>query len=138
MRFNALANKDGTLSWETQGMKFRWLSYCESHPNFPVELSHKKGKRGLGQNSFLWVVYTLIADHCGHSPEEIHRLMKGLYLPPKILKLHGKEYKIAGSSTELNTAQFAEYTERVVSEAASLGIVIPSKAELERASILAL
>jgi hypothetical protein len=135
MTFHAIANKDGTLSFDTRNAEWRWKSWAEKNGGKEITIKQEKGKRKLGQNRFLWAVYTIIADAVGHSPEEIHRIMKGVYLPPKIVKIGGKEYKIAGSTTELNTSQFAEYTERVVAQAADLGLIIPTKEEIERMDI---
>jgi hypothetical protein len=135
MTFHAIANKDGTLSFESKNAEWRWLSWCEKNGGKEIILRQEKGKRTLKANAYYWLVLHAIAESCGHSEDELHRLFKGLYLPPKIVTLRGKEYKLARSTTELNTSQFAEYTERVVAEGAAMGIILPTKAEAERMDI---
>jgi hypothetical protein len=138
MRFSALVKKDGTLDWESQGMRFRWLSWCESNHGKPVVLEHKKGKRSLQANSLYWVWLTIVAADTGNSEDDLHRLFKGRFLTPKIITIGGKEYKLARSTTELTTSEFADYLTKVAAEIAQLGIILPTKWDADRVSINAL
>lgn len=105
-----------------------WLDYLEknSGKKLIVEVELEKSKRSLDQNSYLWgVVYKTIAIETGHTENKIHQLMKRICLPPKFIKVMGKELKVPASTTDLNKAEFGEYIEKIRAEVSSLGIVIP-------------
>ena len=74
----------------------------------------------------MWgVVYKTIAIDSGHSENEIHDYMKRVCLPPKFVKIMGKEIKMPASTTELNKAEFGEYIEKIRAEVSPMGIFIP-------------
>lgn len=95
-----------------------------------VEKMHNK--RSLNQNAYYWVCIQVIADFTGHSPDEMHRLFKGLFLPRKEIELNGKKHLLAGSTTELTKGQFAEYMLRINAEASQMGLVLPSPEEYKQ------
>ena len=64
-----------------------------------VEKMHNK--RSLNQNRYYWMCIVIIAESTGHTPEEFHRVFKGLFLPRKEMVLNGKKYMMSGSTTDL-------------------------------------
>jgi hypothetical protein len=105
-----------------------WLTYLEKNDgkNLVIQIDRETGVRSNNQNSWLWgVVYKEIANHMGYSETEIHEIMKQKFLPPKFVKWKGKEIKMQSSTTNLNKIEFGEFIERIRSEVASFGIVIP-------------
>lgn len=94
--------------------------YCsltfESRPN-----------RSNNQNRYLWgVVYKLISDEIGHTPEECHEIFKARFLPKYIVEVGNIKETISLSTTSLDTVEFKEYINKVVRFAAEqLSIVIP-------------
>ena len=81
--------------------------------------------RTTDQNNLLWAFYTEIANHTGHTPEEIHEYCKAAFLAPKIITV-GKDTKEYRTTTKLTTAEFSDYIERIYAFAAGeLGVRLP-------------
>lgn len=115
------------LSFKPSNTK-AWLDYLEKNDGkkLIIQIDLERSKRSLDQNSYLWgVVYKTIAIETGHTEYEIHQLMKRICLPPKFIKVMGKELKVPASTSDLNKSQFGEYIEKIRAEVSSLGIVIP-------------
>lgn len=99
----------------------------------PVEviIEPEKRYRSVQQNRYLWgVVYRLIADHTGHSAEEIHEMMKFRFNQRR-LEVGGDILDYGGSTTELTTAEFEVYAEAIrrwAAEKLSLNIPEPGQA----------
>ena len=87
-----------------------------------VNITNKKPKRTIRQNSFLWAYYTLIAQDTGHSPEEIHEWAKGKFLPSKVVDVMGDKVRMKASTTDLSVSEFIEYVMKIEAET---GIVMP-------------
>lgn len=105
-----------------------WLDYLEKNDGkkLVVEVELEKSRRSLDQNAYLWgVVYKTIADYNGDTENDLHEFFKRKCLPPKFVKVLGKEIKIPATTTDLNKIQFGEYIEKIRAEVAILGIIIP-------------
>jgi len=74
----------------------------------------RKKSRTIKQNDYYWgVVIRMIADETGHSSEEIHELMKSMFLKD-ILIIKNEVYFTNKSTTLLNTKQFSkDYVDRI-------------------------
>lgn len=98
-----------------------------------VELTIEKTtfKRSGNQNRYYWgVCLKLIADHTGHSVDDIHELMKSLFLKQPIW-IRGKFIPSVRSSTRLDTLEFEDYLEKVRRWAQEeLGVTIPMPGEV--------
>lgn len=71
-------------------------------------------KRTSEQNRFYWgVILTTIAHHTGHTTEEIHEVVKDLFLPRKFIKLGNREVQIEKSTAKLTYTEFAQYLEQI-------------------------
>lgn len=91
---------------------------------YEIEVVKRRVKRSGAQNRLLWAIYTAIADHTGHTPEEIHEAAKALFLPPEVVKIGGKEVTVSGSTAKRDVAEFSDYVERVQSWARNdLGVM---------------
>lgn len=80
----------------------------------PIEIVIRRrvSDRSYDQNRYYWgVVLKLIADHTGHTAQELHEQFK-------------RRFGVS-STTELSTQAFNEYIERICALAASENIVIP-------------
>ncbi len=107
-----------------------------------ITIEPESNPRTLSQNAYLWgVVYKLIADHTGHTVEEIHEFCKLNFNQKPLEKVHkilnnnwhALNYKllIGQSTTELDTKGFADYIDKIAVFAASeLGIDIPKPGEV--------
>lgn len=105
-----------------------WLDFLEKNDKkkVVVDIGLEKSKRSLSQNSYLWgVVYKTIADYNGDTEQALHDYFVRTLLPPKFIKVMGKEIRVPSSTTELNKIEFGEYIEKIRAEVAPMGIVIP-------------
>ena len=90
----------------------RMIAGLDLSKPWAVKIYPYKKNRTLNQNDLMWVYNTEIANHTGHTPNEIHEHCKGQFLSPRTVTVNGKttEYR---TTTTLNTAEMSEYLERV-------------------------
>ncbi len=107
-----------------------------------VQIGPELVVRSLNQNAYMWgVVYHAISEHTGYEPEEVHDLMKQMFLPKAVCIADGngvvvEDRVIGGSTRHLSTGDMTEYIERVRRFAAETwGLVVedPDPAWRERA-----
>jgi hypothetical protein len=83
-----------------------------------INVSQRKSKRTIDQNRRLWKLYRSIGDFTGHSENEMHA-----YFGNEFLKEHkdimGKVVETIKSTADLNTAQMAEYQQKIEAFAAT-------------------
>ncbi len=90
----------------------------------PIELVLRRHReqRSSQQNRYLHgVVIPMLAEHCGYEPFEMKDALKWRFLQTHT---DGKLPSVR-STADLNTAEFAEFTEQCRRLAAELGCVIP-------------
>lgn len=82
--------------------------------------------RTLPQNAYYHgVVCQLIAEHTGYSIDEVHEVLKQMFLKNTIM-IGNKEYNVPRSTKELDTVQMEEYLKHIREWASNdLGIYIP-------------
>lgn len=97
-----------------------------------ITITPRRAARSMNQNAWYWgVIVEHLSEHTGHTPDELHELLKAMFLPKRLAvqdqngEIQG-EYVIGGSTTKLNTLEFGEYCEAIRQWAAeTLGVVIP-------------
>lgn len=90
-----------------------------------VTVERKRKSRSKEQLGYLWgVVYPLISQHTGHSPEDLHDIFKSKYLRSKKV-WRGGDVVVVGTTTDLSTNEMAEFMTNVIVEAGELGIEVP-------------
>ena len=92
-------------------------------------LSRPTTSRSLRQNRFYWgAVIGAIAESTGNSPEDLHLVLKEMFLPRKFITLGSKEVEVKKSTADLTTEEFTLYLEAVRAWAATeLGITMPDQ-----------
>ena len=93
-----------------------------------VTIEPHKAKRSLPQNSLLWDWYTIIGNDIGYTKDEVHDLLREMFLPWEEIELKGVKRKrlTSTSSDEFKTKHMAAYMEQIDRFAASeLGIILP-------------
>lgn len=97
-----------------------------------VTIERARASRSHLQNRYYWgVVVDLLSEHTGHTPDEIHDLLKAKFLPKKLAVQDGNgeirgEYVIGGSTAALDKVAFGEYVEAIRHWAAiELDVLIP-------------
>lgn len=101
-----------------------------------IVIERKHATRSLAQNALYWSVYVyLIAEHTGHSKDEIHEYLKARFLPKQLRMVDANgelkdEYTVGQTTTKLNKIEFGAYLEDVAKFASEeLGLVIPPARE---------
>lgn len=78
-----------------------------------VQVTERKPIRNLSQNDLYWTLLEGLSDHLGYTKDELHELMKYKYL--KYAKeIAGQPVVVVPSTSDLDTAQFAELIENVL------------------------
>lgn len=102
-----------------------------------VTIEKIRATRSPKQNAWYWgCVVGAVAEHTGYTPEEIHEIYKAKFLPKRLAFADGNgevqgEFVIGGSTTRLDTLDFAEYCERIREWAAeTLHVNIPDPSEV--------
>ena len=85
--------------------------------------------RSLRQNAYYHaVVVDMISIDTGHSPAEIHEILKDMYCPVRTIRIGNVERQVR-STTLLSTVEMRDYIEQCIAFAAwELGISIPEAA----------
>lgn len=100
----------------------------------PVEVTVTRlyATRSQKQNRWYWgVAVSLLSEHTGYGPKEMHDILKAKFLPKHLAVTNGNgrivdSFVIGGSTRDLNTVEFKDYSERIQRWAADdLGVVIP-------------
>ena len=100
-----------------------------------VVVSVRRGypRRSLSANAYLWgVCYVYLCNWSGHDDQEMHDAMKVMFLSPRVIDLpNGDTVTLPPSSRVLDSAQFAEFVEKVKRFAAENGVTIPEPHEVD-------
>jgi len=98
--------------------------------NVRITIEQSKRYRSLDQNRLYWRILTIIAHEVGHTTEELHEAFKLMFLPRETVVIGNKSIEIPVSTTELSTAEFKEYIDRICTEAAEMDIVVALPGEI--------
>lgn len=97
-----------------------------------VTIEPHKAKRSLPQNSLLWDWYTIIGNELGYTKDEVHDLLREMFLPWEEIELKGVKQKrlTSTSSDEFKTKHMSQYLDAIDRFAASeLGIILPRSSD---------
>lgn len=95
-----------------------------------VEIDTVRNKRSSQQNRYYWLILGMIAEHTGHTSEELHEYFKLKFLPKQFEMINkstgeSEEVTIPKTTTKLSIQEFADYVTQIESFAAGLGLSIP-------------
>lgn len=106
----------------------RWFKgMLQQFDNTPVVLTleRKKNSRSKEQLGYLWgVVYPLISQHTGHTPEDLHDIFKSKFLRNKRV-WRGGDMIVVGTTSSLSSNEMAEFITNIIVEAGELSIAVP-------------
>jgi hypothetical protein len=114
---------------QTKAAIVRWLRTFKTGTHVDCTIRKHHSKRSNEQNKYYWgVVISILSNHFGYDPEEMHTEMKLMFnpIPSKI----DPARSIGGSTTKLSTVEFfsdeQSYVERICRWAAEQhGVYIP-------------
>jgi len=118
--------KKGRFKPYDEGFKSAFYHYEGKEITLTVQ--RKKKQRSNNQNNYLWgVVYELLSQHLGYTPDEIHDLMRLKFW----FKFIG-DVKIPKSTTKMKTSDFEEYASKIRQfSSIELGCYIPMPNEVD-------
>ena len=93
--------------------------------NLMCSLLRKTQPRTISQHSLMCMWYKCMEDSTGTPKEDFHDYYKAKYLSREVA-VGNRLYRVAGSTTDLNTLQMTNYLEKVKADAATeFGIMLP-------------
>lgn len=111
MKFEAFI-EDNTIKFYSPELVYSYLK-SNNGKRVTVDISRHYSPRTNDQNKYYWgVVVNMLSDYTGFTDEEMHNLLKNKFLTKhKIIK--DKLLVSSYSTTELDTAQFSDYIEKI-------------------------
>ena len=113
----------------------KFLEDCQSHEGKQVYLTvapYTKS-RSEAQNNYYWgVVIKILSEETGFSADEMHEVLKNMFLVKVREDLKGRTFPVGVSTTKLTTAEFEEFLAKVREWASiELNCYIPEPNEVE-------
>ncbi len=96
-----------------------------------VKIDHIPQNKSLSQNNYLWLVFTVIAQDTGNSPQDIYEYYLEKFPVFKEIQIHGEEKSVRISLSSFNFDQCSTFIDRVVIDARSEGFIIPDPKDKE-------
>lgn len=98
---------------------------------FDVKISRHLPKRSIPQNRTYWMWINCISDETGHTAQEVHEVLKSMFLGMEIIEALNTTTQRPVSTTKLSVTDFSSYMEKVQAWAASeMAIRLPNPEDL--------
>jgi hypothetical protein len=113
---------DGKVKIRDRPLFLKYLASLEGKA-VQITVGREVRRRTLPQNAYLWgVVYKLISETTGHTPDELHAAFKYMYSPKAVVG----SLVVPKSTRTHDTLEMTEYIERIRQWAVeTLGMNIP-------------
>lgn len=112
----------GQLDFGSEHNLARFHQYCLEHKGKILRIEPDINTRTLSQNKLYWLFLEKIEFETGSNSNDLHEFFKRTLLPPKFIKVLGREIKIPKSTTELKSNEFSDYMDKISAET---GVEIP-------------
>lgn len=103
----------------------RFLNEMDVFKPIEVHIKPYKKNRTKSQNDTMWMWYEEIGKFMGHTPEELHRLMKVRVLGIDETVIDGQLLREPKSTTKLTTKGMADFMRSIEMLAGELNVIIP-------------
>lgn len=91
-----------------------------------ISVSTKSTGRTGNQNRYYWgVLIDVIATETGNDPETVHEALKAMFLSTVPVTMANNTVNCMPSTTRLNTAEFNNYIEKIITWGAENDILLP-------------
>lgn len=135
-KFIVFVDKEETIFEDDKKYReyLRTLDQCKAE--LVVKKWSEKNQRSSQQNRYYFgVVLKLLSDHTGHSVDELHEILKSIFLKRRI-ELETKTgiipQMIYNSTTDLDTVKMEEYLTNIRQwSSLTLGVYIPEPNEVD-------
>lgn len=121
--------EQGRVQWQgIDGKRFDTIKRFLEGSEVEITIGKRRKKRSLAQNAYMWgVVYAMIGEAAGYTPEEAHEALKW-----RFLRVHDDSpIPTVRSTTELTTVEMEHYLAQCRQLAAELfALYIPDPNEV--------
>ena len=96
-----------------------------------ITVQRARSTRSIQQNRLWWVYMTILADHTGHTKDEMHEICKFKFLKRELVsEKTGEVFEYLSSTSTLSKSEFSDLVEQVIAWAAqSFGVTLPRPGE---------
>ena len=122
-----IVNKQLTFSSETHKSLFN--QFLKDNEGKVIQVEKYVPIRSNQQNRFYWLFLGMIESETGNNANDLHEYFKRTLLPPKFIKVMGKEIKIPMSTTEITKIEMGEYLDKISAET---NVAIPTEEDMEK------
>jgi len=116
MTFLTKIDAKGGMDFGSEFNLARFRQFCKENKGKALRIELEVSTRSLSQNNLYWFYLEIIERETGNNKDDLHEYFKRKHLPPKFIKVLGKEIKIARSTTDLKKHEFGEYMEKICAE----------------------
>lgn len=93
-------------------MVIGYIQRLDLNKKYSVEVTEKRVRRTISQNSLYWLWLTAIEFETGNERNDLHEFFKTQYLTPEVHDVFGSKIEVR-STTGLNTVQFKYLLDQV-------------------------
>jgi hypothetical protein len=108
--------RDGKPDFGSEANRARFVDTLRHYEGHDFRIEKVTSKRTLGQNAFYWFYLNIIERETGSGANELHEYFKRTHLPPKWIKVLGKEIRIPNSTKELSKHEMSVYMDKIAIE----------------------
>lgn len=113
MPFKAKINEHAQIVFHSTEAASAFQVWKKDNPGAVILITHAKPTRSTSQNAYYWVYLEAIAKETGDNASDLHEVFKRKLLPPVFKTIRGEEYKLPGSTRELDKAAFGNYLDKI-------------------------
>lgn len=106
----------GELNLGSEINASRLKDSLKHHEGETYRIERMKKTRSLSQNALYHLYLSVIERETGNNANDLHEYFKRTLLPPRLIKVMGKELKIPATTTTLTKSDFGEYMTRIEAE----------------------
>ena len=113
-------------TWEKAFEFIDELQHLDWSKGYKIDVSKKKHTRSIPQNKLYWLYLQCLEQETGTEKDWYHEYFNIKYLTAKFGSVRGEQIKIYPSTTQLTTAEFNQYLDKIVTwSATELNITLP-------------
>lgn len=117
-----LTKRGGEVTME---QSFDYLCSLLRNGVYTVKIARKTEPRTISQNSLMWLWYKCLEESTGTPKDDWHDYYKAKFLG-RVVTVGGRQWRVTGSTKDLNTVQMTDYLNKVQADAAAeFGIMLP-------------
>ncbi len=109
--------------------KLQVLFNSAKNGTYTITIKEYRKTRSQDQNAYLWLCLNIISQETGHTPQQLHDIYCNMFLKSGETTYKGKTIEIVRGTSKLDTQEFSEFMDKVIADAAEMGIKLPNPAD---------